>query len=40
MPLQPQLYLMVILCLPMEIGSFSSVDNVQQLLFSSDHLVQ
>lgn len=39
-PLQPQLYLMVIVCLPMEIVSFSCVDNVQQLLFTSDHLVR
>lgn len=36
-PLQPQLYLMIIVCLPMEIVSFSCVDNVQQLLFTSDH---
>lgn len=37
-PLQPQLYLMVIVCLPMEIVSFSCADNVQQLLFTSGQI--
>ncbi len=35
--LRPKLYLIVIVCLLMEIVSFSCVDNVQQLLFTSDY---